>query len=161
MLSRLVAPADQGVYTHGLLSIFNQFGSDMYLKQFVCFLTVLMLCVVATAEQEFMLAYYVEIDNAGETFVLQQHGQRLSLGNEIFTPIGRGGRGRFSLRLLSLDKESGMLRLEIFSDAAENSAVRAPRYSLDIEFSPEGAKGDVVDSSGDVSINLSYSIVTR
>ena len=133
----------------------------MHMKPVLLVLCTVAFCVTASAGEEFMLAYYVEIDQQGEKFVLQQYGQRLNTDSEIYTPIGLGGRGKFSLSLASLGDASGVLRMELYDDTPAADAVKTPVYSLDIEFSKEGAKGDVVDSRDDINVELSYSVVPR
>ena len=133
----------------------------MQTKQILYLLATVLLCVTASAGEEFLLDYYVEVNQQGEEFVLQQHGRRLSTESAISTPIGRGGRGKFSLSLASLGESTGVLRMELYDDKPDTNSVKAPSYSLDIEFSKEGAKGDVVDTVDDINVEFSYSIVAQ
>jgi len=133
----------------------------MHMKNILYALCTAVFCMSANAGEEFMLAYYVEINQQGGKFTLQQYGRRLSAENKISTPIGRGGRGKFSLSLASLGEETGVLRLELYDDKPGTNVVKTPIYSLDVKFSKEGAKGDVVDSADDITVELSYSIVAR
>ncbi|MFK8031006.1 MAG: hypothetical protein AB8G18_12295 [Gammaproteobacteria bacterium] len=121
-------------------------------------------CVTASAGDDFLLAYYIDIYNNGEderSVNLQQYGQFFNKDSEIYNPIGRGGRGKISLSLVSLGETTGVLRLEIYDDKAGATAVKSPTYSRDFKFSKEGAKGDLVDSNEDFKVDFSYSIVPK
>ena len=116
------------------------------------------LCFSAAADDTLLLAYHIEIEKDGAPVVLQEHGIRFGIDNPHVIPMGRAGRGKCIFRLMSVDKVSGEMTVEFYSDKKSDLAATTPTYKLDVQFDI-GNLGEVKSTLADLSVELAYSIV--